>query len=243
MIVCGDAASYRLTAVIKACFNCTKRRIVCDLTPPKCKKCEKKGLECPGYGVRYRFTDGKTVSPSEIGPGPLEDSNAAAATSTRRRSSLKWVDVSSRVKKGRGVEIQETSLDPGQSSSSTSTGPARGDGDIDEVGDQTGTDNDETHSLDVWTSSFLTPVSALQPGIQEVGPTMPDEVDIPTSLDESDVIEVTRDDWLKDSMITTASPSMLNLPPLLSNTDPQIRLLFNHCMAVDTSCQFRPMLC
>ncbi|KAK7413744.1 hypothetical protein QQX98_007387 [Neonectria punicea] len=39
----------------KACYNCVKRRIVCDRTGTRCRKCAKKGLRCPGYGIRYRF--------------------------------------------------------------------------------------------------------------------------------------------------------------------------------------------
>jgi hypothetical protein len=35
-----------------------KRRIVCDRTEPQCHKCLKKGLICPGMGIRYRFNAG-----------------------------------------------------------------------------------------------------------------------------------------------------------------------------------------
>jgi hypothetical protein len=35
-----------------------KRRIICDRTEPHCLKCHKKGLECTGIGIRYRFNDG-----------------------------------------------------------------------------------------------------------------------------------------------------------------------------------------
>jgi hypothetical protein len=41
---------------MKGCYNCMKRRIRCDLATPTCQKCTKKGLVCPGYGVRYRFS-------------------------------------------------------------------------------------------------------------------------------------------------------------------------------------------
>lgn len=42
----------------KGCHNCSQRRIKCDLTRPQCNKCLRKGLECPGYGIRYRFNTG-----------------------------------------------------------------------------------------------------------------------------------------------------------------------------------------
>ncbi|KJZ73714.1 hypothetical protein HIM_06832 [Hirsutella minnesotensis 3608] len=44
-----------------SCSTCTKRRIVCDLGRPACKKCKKKGLECPGYGPRLRWAGGVAV--------------------------------------------------------------------------------------------------------------------------------------------------------------------------------------
>ncbi|KAH0843379.1 hypothetical protein AYO21_09937 [Fonsecaea monophora] len=40
------------------CHNCSRRRIKCDQSRPKCNKCLRKGLDCPGYGIRYRFNDG-----------------------------------------------------------------------------------------------------------------------------------------------------------------------------------------
>ncbi|KIW35324.1 uncharacterized protein PV07_02026 [Cladophialophora immunda] len=44
--------------VRKGCYNCNKRRIICDETEPHCAKCTKKGLDCSGIGIRYRFNDG-----------------------------------------------------------------------------------------------------------------------------------------------------------------------------------------
>lgn len=38
------------------CFQCSKRRIVCDDTQPICLKCQKKGIECSGPG-RIRFSN------------------------------------------------------------------------------------------------------------------------------------------------------------------------------------------
>ncbi|KAJ4352046.1 uncharacterized protein N0V89_007392 [Didymosphaeria variabile] len=36
----------------RQCWECLKRRLVCDYTLPHCKKCIKKGRECPGYDAR-----------------------------------------------------------------------------------------------------------------------------------------------------------------------------------------------
>jgi hypothetical protein len=33
----------------RQCWECLKRRLVCDHTLPHCKKCQKLGKECPGY--------------------------------------------------------------------------------------------------------------------------------------------------------------------------------------------------
>ncbi|KAF7588882.1 hypothetical protein BBP40_005067 [Aspergillus hancockii] len=41
----------------RGCFQCTKRRIICDGVHPICGKCQKKGIECSGLG-RYRFSPG-----------------------------------------------------------------------------------------------------------------------------------------------------------------------------------------
>lgn len=34
----------------RQCWECLKRRLVCDHTLPGCKKCQKAGKDCPGYG-------------------------------------------------------------------------------------------------------------------------------------------------------------------------------------------------
>lgn len=41
----------------RGCFQCSRRRIVCDRTEPSCLKCAKKGIECSGLG-RIRFVEG-----------------------------------------------------------------------------------------------------------------------------------------------------------------------------------------
>ncbi|KAI8658042.1 Zn(2)-C6 fungal-type domain-containing protein [Fusarium keratoplasticum] len=40
------------------CRTCRLRRIRCDRTEPHCKKCQKKGHSCPGYGIQFRFAKG-----------------------------------------------------------------------------------------------------------------------------------------------------------------------------------------
>nr|KMM71004.1 hypothetical protein CPAG_07311 [Coccidioides posadasii RMSCC 3488] len=42
----------------KGCFDCSRRRIICDMTEPHCVKCAKRGIVCSGMGIRYRFSPG-----------------------------------------------------------------------------------------------------------------------------------------------------------------------------------------
>ncbi|CAH0042751.1 unnamed protein product [Clonostachys rhizophaga] len=37
----------------KSCWQCAKRRLVCDLGKPGCKKCANHGVECPGYEAKH----------------------------------------------------------------------------------------------------------------------------------------------------------------------------------------------
>jgi hypothetical protein len=41
----------------RGCFQCSRRRIICDKGEPSCGKCIKKGIPCSGQG-RIRFADG-----------------------------------------------------------------------------------------------------------------------------------------------------------------------------------------
>ncbi|KAI8940969.1 hypothetical protein NX059_002219 [Plenodomus lindquistii] len=41
----------------RGCFQCSRRRIICDRSEPTCKKCTKKGIECSGL-ARIRFAEG-----------------------------------------------------------------------------------------------------------------------------------------------------------------------------------------
>ncbi|KAI8960499.1 fungal-specific transcription factor domain-containing protein [Daldinia sp. FL1419] len=74
----------------KPCYNCVKRRIVCDKTENQCNKCTKKNLKCPGYGVRYRFAKGATSS-SLLSASSLEGEHAKLK---RPRKPLKWIECS-----------------------------------------------------------------------------------------------------------------------------------------------------
>lgn len=58
----GEAGGLAMANKKKAgCSTCTRRRIRCDLAQPACKKCNKRGLECPGYGPRLRWAGGVAV--------------------------------------------------------------------------------------------------------------------------------------------------------------------------------------
>ncbi|CAG7916485.1 unnamed protein product [Penicillium olsonii] len=42
----------------KDCPTCQRRRIKCDRGLPTCRKCGKRNLECPGYGLRLKWVQG-----------------------------------------------------------------------------------------------------------------------------------------------------------------------------------------
>ncbi|ETI21503.1 hypothetical protein G647_07850 [Cladophialophora carrionii CBS 160.54] len=45
----------------KDCRVCNRRRIRCDRTLPFCNKCARKGVECPGFGPKFRWTNAIAV--------------------------------------------------------------------------------------------------------------------------------------------------------------------------------------
>ncbi|KAI9738717.1 MAG: hypothetical protein M1834_008222 [Cirrosporium novae-zelandiae] len=67
------------------CKACVQRRIKCDRTQPTCKRCKKRGLQCPGYGFGLRFQD----------EGPKlrlqYEKRAASQSETRMEASSFWL--------------------------------------------------------------------------------------------------------------------------------------------------------
>lgn len=62
---------------VKGCFQCSVRRIDCDLAQPECVKCRRKGIECSGL-ARIRFASGlasrgklKGASVPVVSPEPV----------------------------------------------------------------------------------------------------------------------------------------------------------------------------
>ncbi|KAJ4246557.1 arginine metabolism regulation protein II [Fusarium torreyae] len=37
------------------CWTCKSRKIRCDKRPIACENCEKRGIECAGYGIRLQW--------------------------------------------------------------------------------------------------------------------------------------------------------------------------------------------
>lgn len=205
---------------------------MCDLTEPKCNKCAKKGLDCPGYGIRYRFADGKTASSTEFEPAessrnPASSSSASSFSAKRRQPDLKWVDVSSRVKRARAAAEQGASADatPGAAAPLSLTAGSSGEG-LDVIRRQQGVhafgqsrqhNESESHGHHYWS--------------QQIRVSSPRETFESSSNDgnENDVIEITRTGDLGGTLARPEfSPITMNLPSLLSNPDPRIRLLFKH---------------
>ncbi|KAF2470019.1 uncharacterized protein BDR25DRAFT_262571 [Lindgomyces ingoldianus] len=47
----------------RQCWECVRRRLVCDYGKPSCKKCEKAGVDCPGYSEKKPL---KWVAPGKV---------------------------------------------------------------------------------------------------------------------------------------------------------------------------------
>ncbi|PYI09407.1 hypothetical protein BO78DRAFT_415684 [Aspergillus sclerotiicarbonarius CBS 121057] len=76
----------------RGCFQCSKRRIICDRGEPVCLKCQKKGIECSGLG-RFRFTAGVATRGKLKGCTiPVLDANPDTAykLSSDSPSSIRW---------------------------------------------------------------------------------------------------------------------------------------------------------
>ncbi|KAJ1327366.1 transcriptional activator protein UGA3 [Microdochium nivale] len=64
---------------VKGCFQCSARRIDCDLGQPECAKCLRKGIECSGL-ARIRFASGL------VSRGRLKNASVPVMVSTVSRS-------------------------------------------------------------------------------------------------------------------------------------------------------------
>ncbi|KAH7074838.1 fungal-specific transcription factor domain-containing protein [Paraphoma chrysanthemicola] len=53
----SGSARAKPTPKERGCFQCSRRRIICDKAEPSCGKCIKKGIDCSGVN-RIRFTEG-----------------------------------------------------------------------------------------------------------------------------------------------------------------------------------------
>ncbi|KAE8138928.1 hypothetical protein BDV38DRAFT_270144 [Aspergillus pseudotamarii] len=81
----------------RGCFQCSKRRIVCDGAHPTCFKCQKKGIECSGLG-RFRFSSGIAARgklkgcaiPATV--SPESEWNNQSPTGVPRPQKIRWKD-------------------------------------------------------------------------------------------------------------------------------------------------------
>lgn len=84
-MLASDALELPRRSSPTGCFQCSKRRIVCDGGEPTCHKCQKKGIECSGLG-RFRFYQGASIRGLSQGgavpvtaPGPLLQSQSSCS--------------------------------------------------------------------------------------------------------------------------------------------------------------------
>ncbi|GKZ57968.1 hypothetical protein AnigIFM49718_003772 [Aspergillus niger] len=85
----------------RGCFQCSKRRIVCDRGEPTCFKCQKKGIECSGSG-RFRFSPGLASRGKLKGckiPIPDVDPRSVYKEGSDGPRYIRWKDDRNRVNK------------------------------------------------------------------------------------------------------------------------------------------------
>jgi hypothetical protein len=72
----------------KQCWECRRRRLVCDFTSPACRKCQVRGVECPGYDGTKPL---KWLQPQQVnakGPKKMVVPRAVKPESDRQMSLL-----------------------------------------------------------------------------------------------------------------------------------------------------------
>lgn len=73
------------------CWECLRRRLVCDSTRPACNKCSKSGSQCPGYGdvkpARLRWLPpGKVISRQQKRDGTADPETDKHLTETATKN-------------------------------------------------------------------------------------------------------------------------------------------------------------
>lgn len=106
--------------------------------------------------------------------------------------------------------------------------------DLDEAPDELDHLVEETSGLDIPESSQHVSTHLLQDQEQTLDLDLDQDYGYPATVDESEVMDITRDDdWLDSPLpLVPQRPSFamsFNLLPLLANPDPRMRLLFDHC--------------
>ncbi|RYO52417.1 hypothetical protein AA0116_g11778 [Alternaria tenuissima] len=90
----------------QGCFQCSRRRIVCDRNEPSCLKCAKKGIECSGLG-RIRFAAGVArrgrLKDCKIARIEGNDEFQALPITTEFQTALVWPGEGTAKKKQRDV--------------------------------------------------------------------------------------------------------------------------------------------
>ena len=201
---------------------------MCDLTSPRCNKCAKKGLECPGFGIRYRFAVAKTAPSSE--PELAATSPAPSSSSKRRRRDLKWVDVSAgRAKRQRSESEHRDGASSVESASAASKCLSQGGTTYRRPVNTNSSDTSQQGSAVIACEEAQ--VNPAQSHGNSWPSDIPDgpELSSDAAAADADVVEIAPTDGLAISVFPPLPLMMLSLPPLLSNPDPRTRLLFDHC--------------
>lgn len=111
----------------RGCFQCSRRRVVCDRTEPSCLKCAKKGIGCSGLS-RIRFAEGVARRgrlkgcriPKTKGDGGCQE----LPTITRFQAALVWLGEDRATKRKCDVNAGTDTKDPTKPTSDARQEPA-----------------------------------------------------------------------------------------------------------------------
>jgi hypothetical protein len=111
----------------RGCFQCSRRRVVCDRTEPSCLKCAKKGIGCSGLS-RIRFAEGVARRgrlkgcriPKTKGDGGCQE----LPTITRFQAALVWLGEDRATKRKCDVNGSTDTKDPTKPTSHAQQEPA-----------------------------------------------------------------------------------------------------------------------
>ena len=88
----------------RQCWECLRRRLVCDFALPSCKKCQKAGKACPGYGPQKPL---QWLAPGKV--TSRRSKKCPASSKGKAKSSIAEAQKVVEPKKGTALQIRPKS--------------------------------------------------------------------------------------------------------------------------------------